>query len=421
MPAKQVAQAKTAQEFKDYNAAYATSGGAAVEKAADDFAAKYPASELRVLIYEKALHDYQAETNQPKILATGEKVLKLDPENAIALVLTASVLSDGLNESNPDQQSVAEIRKNATHALNILDRNFSSVANVTPKQAEAYKKTLQAIAHSALGITALKLHDDAGAEKELKAAAAANTAQPDPFVWFHLSLAQDHQGKYKEALEAINRAAQYAKQDPHLAEMVRGEQEHLQTEPEFADYNAVNAMTGGAASEKAADDFAAKYPASKLRAFLYEKVMRDYQMENNQPKILASGEKVLQLDPDNTAALVLTASVLSDGLNDSSPDQQNVAEIRKNATHALQILDGNFLVANATPEQVEAYKKTLQSLAHSALGITALKLHDDAVAEKELKTAAAANPAQPDPFVWYHLSLAQDHQNKYSEALASVN
>jgi hypothetical protein len=47
---KHVPQAKTHPEFNDYNAAYATTGGAAAEKAADEFAAKYPASELKAYL-----------------------------------------------------------------------------------------------------------------------------------------------------------------------------------------------------------------------------------------------------------------------------------------------------------------------------------------------------------------------------------
>lgn len=239
-PAKHVAQAKTTQEFKDYNTAYALTGGEAVEKAADDFAARYPASELKVFLYEKAMHEYQAVNSQPKILATGQKVLQLDPDNAIALVLTANVLSDGLSESSPDQQQAAEIRKNAGHALEILNGNFSPVANATPEQVEAYKKTLQALAHSALGITALKMHDDAGAEKELKAAADVNLAQPDPFVWYHLSLAQDHQKKYSEALVSVNQAVQNAASNPDIGELAKGEQARLRT------------LTGGSASSSQA-------------------------------------------------------------------------------------------------------------------------------------------------------------------------
>jgi tetratricopeptide (TPR) repeat protein len=229
-PAKHVAQAKTDQEFKDYTAAYAVAGGAALEKAADEFAAKYPASELKIFVYEKAMHEYQAENNEPKTLATAEKVLQLDPDNAIALVLTANVLSDSLSEKDSDRdKKIAEIRKNGSHALQLMDANFSPVANATPEQVAAYKKTLQTLAHSALGITALKMGEDAGAEKELKAAAEANPSQPDPFIWYHLALAQDHQKKYDAALVSVKQALQNAASNPEIGELAKGEQSRLLT------------------------------------------------------------------------------------------------------------------------------------------------------------------------------------------------
>jgi tetratricopeptide (TPR) repeat protein len=228
-PGKKVAQAKTPQEFKDYNAAYALSGGAAVEKAADDFTAKYPASELKIFLYEKAMHEYQTENNQAKMLATGEKVLQLDPANAVALVLTANVLSDSLSESDPDAAKVAEIRKNAGRALQVLEGNFAPSSNATPEQLLAYKKTMQTLAHSALGITALKMQDNATAEKELKAAADGNPGPPDPFVWYHLALAQDHQQKYSEALVSVNQAVQNAAANQEIGELARGEQKRLTT------------------------------------------------------------------------------------------------------------------------------------------------------------------------------------------------
>ena len=56
-PGRRSPQAKTQQEYKDYNADYALSGGAVVEKAADEFAARYPQSELREYLYSKAMHE----------------------------------------------------------------------------------------------------------------------------------------------------------------------------------------------------------------------------------------------------------------------------------------------------------------------------------------------------------------------------
>ncbi len=49
---KRAPAAKTQPEFEAYKAAIAQTDAAAMEKAADDFATKFPDSELRVMIYK---------------------------------------------------------------------------------------------------------------------------------------------------------------------------------------------------------------------------------------------------------------------------------------------------------------------------------------------------------------------------------
>jgi len=227
---KRIPQAKTHVEFTDYNTAYGITGGAAVEKAADEFAAKYPDSELKVYLYSKAMHEYQNENNPAKMLSTGEKVLQFDPDNSIALVLTASVLADSLGDADADKQAkIARVRKNSTHALDTVDTAFAAPPNAAPAMVAEYKSTLRSMAHSALGIVALKTGDDAAAENELKLAAGQNQSQPDPYIWYHLALAQDHQKKYSEALTSINRALQAIGANADLGELARGEQKRLLT------------------------------------------------------------------------------------------------------------------------------------------------------------------------------------------------
>jgi tetratricopeptide (TPR) repeat protein len=85
------------------------------------------------------------------------------------------------------------------------------------------------MAHSALGIVALKTADDAAAEKELKLSADLNQSQPDPYIWYHLALAQDHQKKYSEALASINRALQVMGANADLGNLAKGEQSRLLT------------------------------------------------------------------------------------------------------------------------------------------------------------------------------------------------
>src|SRR5579872_2792519 len=137
--------------------------------------------------------------------------------------------------------------------------------------------------------------------------------------------------------------------------------------------------------------------------------------------MLAMGEKVLALDPNNPIALVLTATVLADSLSDADQDrEQKIAEIRKNANQALAAGASFTPPAGSTPEQTAVYQGILESMAHSALGIMQLKTGEDIAAETSLKAAVGLNATDPDPYVWYHLALAQDHQKKYLEALASV-
>ena len=226
--AKRPPQAKSQAEYKDYNTAYAITGGAAMEKAANDFSDRYPQSELRSYLYSKAMHEYQNENQPDKMLAMGEKVLALDPDNPIALVLTATVLSDSLSDSDPNrQQKVAEIRKNANHALQSVENDFVPPANATPEQVTAYKNTLVSMAHSAIGITDLKIGDDSGAEKELQSAADLVKTQPDPYIWYHLALSQDHQNKYAAALESVNQALRYTNSNPDLDKLAQGERDRL--------------------------------------------------------------------------------------------------------------------------------------------------------------------------------------------------
>src|ERR1700751_5208870 len=83
--AKRPPQAKTQPEFDAWKTASANTDPAALEKAADDFATKFPDSELRVLLYKNAMRMYQAANNAEKTEAMGRKVLSFDADDPEAL------------------------------------------------------------------------------------------------------------------------------------------------------------------------------------------------------------------------------------------------------------------------------------------------------------------------------------------------
>jgi hypothetical protein len=100
---KRPPQAKTQPEFDAYNAAVANQNNpAAMEKAANDFAAKFPDSELRVLLYRTAMHSFQSANNADKMMEMGRDVLKIDPDDPEALVGVAQVLAERTRDTDLD-------------------------------------------------------------------------------------------------------------------------------------------------------------------------------------------------------------------------------------------------------------------------------------------------------------------------------
>jgi tetratricopeptide (TPR) repeat protein len=220
--------AKSQQEVADYSANYSLNGGAAQEQAAIAFAQKYPESELRESLFARAMQAYQRENSPDGILKMGERVLALDPNHSLALVLTATVLADSLVSGDPDRdKKVAEIKKNTARAIQTIDTNFVAPAAATPEQAAIYKTTLQAMAYSALGVTNLKTGDYTDAEKNLKMAAGLGKIHPDPYIWYHLALAQDHRRKYPAALNSVEQALQLASANPDLQKLAETEHQRL--------------------------------------------------------------------------------------------------------------------------------------------------------------------------------------------------
>lgn len=218
--------AKSQQEADGFRTARASASGAALEQAARAFAAQYPKSELREFLFAGAMRQYQRENNSAGMLAMGELALTLNPNDSLALVLTATALADNLSPGDPDRErKLAEIKKNAGRAVAILETG--STPSTSVGQAALYKDTLRSMAFAALGMMRLKNGDYAEAEKDLKTAADLTKIRPDPYVWYHLSLAQDHRKRYPAALNSVEQALQLASSNPDLQKMAEAEHDRL--------------------------------------------------------------------------------------------------------------------------------------------------------------------------------------------------
>jgi len=190
------------------------------------------------------------------------------------------------------------------------------------------------------------------------------------------------------------------------------------TQEEYAAYKAAMALTDPAAAEKAADDFAAKYPDSEVRVMLYEAAMSRYQQANNADKMMEMAHKALTYDPDEPTALLGVAQGLAERTRDSDLDRdQRLAESKKDAEHALSTIDTDLPTTGYPPETLNAIKNRLRSDAYSTLGTLAFNAKNWAEAETDLRKSVDADPQEPDAVAIFRLSVALDMQNKIPEAI----
>jgi tetratricopeptide (TPR) repeat protein len=234
--AKRPPQAKTQPEFDAYKLAVASTNVADLEKAADEFATKFPDSELRVLLYQNAMRLYQNANNAEKTEAMGRKVLSLDGDNPEALVIVAEVIAERTHDSDLDRdQRFGEAITMAHKAMQTVDTDISVPAGTPQEKIDAYKAGLRSNAYSILGTIDFKKENYAGAQENLQKSIDAYPSSPVAVDVLRLALALDKQGKYPEALKVANRAVELTQDNTVIGTPARHERDRLQQ------------LTGGAA------------------------------------------------------------------------------------------------------------------------------------------------------------------------------
>jgi tetratricopeptide (TPR) repeat protein len=222
-------QAKTQPEYDAYNAAKALANDpAAFEKATDEFATKFPDSELTVLMYRDAMHAYQTANNADKMLEMGRKVLKLDKDDPEALIGVAEVLTERTRDTDLDKaQRMEEAVNDANRALETIDTDIAVPPNTPQERIDAYKNFLRSGAYAILGTQAFNANSFPDAEKFFRKSIEVFSAQPDAVVVLRLALSLDKQNKYPEALKEANRAVELTQDGTTVGQLARRERDRL--------------------------------------------------------------------------------------------------------------------------------------------------------------------------------------------------
>ncbi|MGC2110813.1 MAG: hypothetical protein WA655_14935 [Candidatus Korobacteraceae bacterium] len=224
-----VLQAKSQEELTAYQAAAAKTDPAQAEAAADDFAAKYPSSELRASLYIRAMNMYSQQNNAEKVIATGEKAIAADPTNPIPLVQVASAIAETTRETDLDrEQRLAQASKDAHAAIDNIDTGLIVPANADPVRVAGAKQSILTMSYDTLGMIDMSKKDYSSAEQNLQKAVDLSKNNPEAVLYLRLSVAQDNLKQYSQALDSANKALQYSKEGTPAQNLAKQQQARLQ-------------------------------------------------------------------------------------------------------------------------------------------------------------------------------------------------
>ena len=222
-------QAKTHEEYVAYQAAIANKGDAeAMAKAAADFAAKFPDSDVRVLLYRASMKSYRTANEPEKMMAAALKALELDQDDPEALLSVAEVQEEHTTPMDLDrEQRMEQALSNAQHALGKIDSDLIVPVGTPADREDAYKKYLKAASLAIIGTVQYKEEHYPEAESSLRQAIEANPTNVDSVVVLRLALSLDQQKKYEEALQQANRAVELSKDGSEVARVAKTERDRL--------------------------------------------------------------------------------------------------------------------------------------------------------------------------------------------------
>jgi tetratricopeptide (TPR) repeat protein len=163
-----------------------------------------------------------------------------------------------------------------------------------------------------------------------------------------------------------------------------------------AEYNAymgAQSQRDPAAMVSGFEAFLTQYPNSVMKEDALDQLMNAYTKLNNQPKVLETAQRLLQVDPCNIRALAVIAFTKRAQAEAGQNGQQNLAEAAQAGEKGLQCLQTARPPVDTKPEDYEKLKKQTAIIFNGAAGMDALQNKEYAKAQQHLRAAVESEPA----------------------------
>jgi tetratricopeptide (TPR) repeat protein len=222
-------QAKTQEEFKAYQEVIAKTDTTQMEQAADEFAQKFPNSDLRTVIYNQLMNTYRNGGATDRAIAVGRKSLAIDPTDPVPNVMVALSLAQSTRDTDLDKDDrLNEAARDAQRAIDNIDTGMAIPPNTPPEKVQAAKNSILTMAYETEGTVAMTKKDFPAAEAAFQKGLNVDKAQPDGVLYLRLAIALDNEKKYPEALQATENAIKYNQAGSEAMNLANQEKARLQ-------------------------------------------------------------------------------------------------------------------------------------------------------------------------------------------------
>jgi tetratricopeptide (TPR) repeat protein len=192
-------QAKSPEEFDDFLRIESPQAAADIILAGKQFTRRWPDSALLAEVYRMEMQAYAQLNDSNSAIEAGERALQKVPGNIDVLAELAYLLADSLQ----DAAALARADADARRVLELVDV-IRIPRTTSPAQWAKLRSSLEAKAHTALGLVAFKQDRPKDAVAEFEDAARL---APEPSLYYRLGLAYRITGEPAKAIEMLRRAA----------------------------------------------------------------------------------------------------------------------------------------------------------------------------------------------------------------------
>ncbi len=196
---------KSNKEIAAINAMFTATPGPAQIAAAEALLTTFADTEFKSMALFLEADDYMRMGQFEKSIVFGEQALVADPQNYQAMLLLARQYANHTTEFDLDkEEKLAKATKYANDAMGVIPNAPKPNPQLPDAQWEGFKKDYISQAHEALGMIAdvRKKYDVAATEYKT---AVDGAGTPDPATMVRYATAEEHLGKYDEAIATLDK------------------------------------------------------------------------------------------------------------------------------------------------------------------------------------------------------------------------